>query len=234
MKQIEATATVGVRERSKQERRDRIIMAARELFSIQGYDETTLRQIAIKAGLGLATLFNYISNKRDLIYLVWNEKMDDLVDRSLASPRPWQTFPDKILSTTEMHYRLFAQDPMLSRILLSEVMLQAPGLHLSRYLEVRLRLIRGWETLIAEAQRSGEVASEQPAEFLARQLYFTFSSAARWWLTSPEPLWRAGQREFECLLLSQMRGLAPGSTTPASVPSPVSKLNGAGPRSNRL
>ena len=59
----------GVRERSKRERQDRIMMAARTMLAEQGYDATTLRQVAERAGLGLGTLFNYISDKRDLIYL---------------------------------------------------------------------------------------------------------------------------------------------------------------------
>ncbi len=48
---------IGVRERSKQERQDRIMMAARKLFAEQGYDATTLRQVAEQSGLGLGTLF---------------------------------------------------------------------------------------------------------------------------------------------------------------------------------
>ena len=42
----------GVRERSKQERQDRIMMAARKLFAEHGYDATTLRDVAEMAGPG--------------------------------------------------------------------------------------------------------------------------------------------------------------------------------------
>ncbi len=62
-------------------------MAARKLFAEQGYDATTLRQVAEDVGLGLGTLFNYISDKRDLIYLVFNQEVSVVTDVSLAAPR---------------------------------------------------------------------------------------------------------------------------------------------------
>lgn len=89
------TKKKGVRALLKQENKDKIVMAARQLFAEQGYEAATLRQIAAKAGLGLGTLFNYISDKRDLIYLIFNEEVDSLTDRALAAPRSWQPFSAK-------------------------------------------------------------------------------------------------------------------------------------------
>ncbi len=198
----------------RQERQDRITLAARELFAALGYDKATLRQIAANAGLGLGTLFNYISDKRDLIYLIFNEEMDSLTDRALAAPRPWQSFVEKILSISEPHYRLFSQDPVLSRILLSEVLLQTPGLHLERYRGIRKRLIGGLGQIVAEAQRSGEIRSSEEPELIARNIFFCISGALRWWLASPAAHdWRAGQREFERIVKLQFAGLAHGEQT---------------------
>ena len=83
------------------------MLAARNLFAEHGYDATTLRQVAQRADLGLGTLFNYISDKRDLIYLVFNQEVSAVTSASLAAPRPWQTFNEKILSMMEPNYRLF-------------------------------------------------------------------------------------------------------------------------------
>ncbi len=198
----------GVRARSKLERQDRIMLAARQLFAEQGYDATTLRQIASSAGLGLGTLFNYISDKRDLIYLIFNEEMDSVTEKALAAPRTWQSFDAKILSVTEPHYRLFAGEPVLARILLSEILLQSPGMHLERYQGIRGRLLCGLEEMVRAAQRSGEVGSAEGAEVIAQHIFFSFSGALRWWLASAEhPDWRTGQRDFERILRLQMEGL---------------------------
>ena len=199
----------GVRQKLKQERQERIIAAARELFAEKGFESATLKQIAGNAGLGIATLFNYVTDKRDLIYLIFNEEVEQLVEKALATPRNWQTFEAKILCITEPHYRLFAQDPVLSRILLSEVMLQTPGFHLGRFRRLRQRLIDGIEKLVAEAQESGEIDKKESADMIARHIFFSFSIAILWWVASPQPHWRDGQVEFQRILNLQMNGLRP-------------------------
>ena len=44
--------------------------AARELFLAKGFDNTTIREIALRAGVGLGTVFVYAKNKRDLLFLI--------------------------------------------------------------------------------------------------------------------------------------------------------------------
>ena len=200
---------IGVRERSKKERQDRIMLAARKLFAERGYDATTLREVAELAGLGLGTLFNYISDKRDLIYLVFNQEVSMVTDTSLAAPRSWQSFSEKILSMIEVYYRLFGSEPILSRILLSEVLQHTPGFHLAEYISTRDRFIRGMEEVVAGAQAAGEIGSAESAELIARHIFFSYSAALRWWLASSEyPEWRTGVREFAAILQLQAKGLA--------------------------
>ncbi len=198
----------GIREQSKRERQDRIMMAARNMFAECGYDATTLRQVAERAGLGLGTLFNYISDKRDLIYLVFNQEASIAADASLAAPRPWQSFTEKILSMIEPNYRLFGSEPVLSRILLSEVLQLTPGFHLAEHVSIRDRFIRGMEEVIREAQATGEVGSTETPELIARHIFFSYSAALRWWLAGSEnPDWRAGMRDLAVVLNLQVAGL---------------------------
>ena len=206
--------TTGVRARAKVERQDRIMMAARKLFAEQGYDGTTLRQIAEDAGLGLGTLFNYISDKRDLIYLVFNQDIRVVTDVTLAAPRSWQTYNEKILSTVEPFFRFFGGEPVLSRILLSEVLQHTPGFHLAEYMRNRDRYIKGLEEIVADAQSTGEMTSSASPELVARHIFFILSSALRWWLAASEnPDWRSGMRDFAQILKLQTSGL--GLQTPA-------------------
>ena len=223
----------GVRERSKRERQDRIMLAARKLFAERGYDGTTLRLVAEHAGLGLGTLFNYISDKRDLIYLVFNRDVSGVTDAALAAPRAWQSFSEKILSMTEHNYRLFGSEPVLSRILLSEVLQHTPGLHLAEYFSIRDRFIRGMEEVVREAQAAGEVGSRaNPAE-IARQIFFLHSAALRWWLAATEvPDWRVGMREFTDILAMLSAGLDLHPEANRSTVARVAKTNGSRARAN--
>ncbi len=185
------------------------MMAARKLFAEHGYDATTLREVAEVAGLGLGTLFNYINDKRDLIYLVFNQEVDMVTDICLAAPRPWQSFNEKVLGMIEPLYRLFGSEPILSRILLSEVLQHTPGFHLAAHIGIRDRFIRGMEEVIADAQASGEVSSAESPQLIARHIFFSYSAALRWWLGgSEQPELRAGMRDFAQILRLQTTGLS--------------------------
>jgi len=54
---------LGKRETAKIERRDRLYDAALALFREQGYEETTVDQIAHRAGVAKGTFFNYFPTK---------------------------------------------------------------------------------------------------------------------------------------------------------------------------
>ncbi|GAB3795183.1 TetR/AcrR family transcriptional regulator [Humibacter antri] len=47
--------------------RERLVVAAVELFSENGYDETTVAEIAERAGLTKSTFFRYFPDKRELL-----------------------------------------------------------------------------------------------------------------------------------------------------------------------
>ena len=176
-------------------------MAARKLFIELGYDASTLRKIAETAGLGSTTLFNHISDKRDLIYLIFEEEVLLTAERSQAAIRPWQTFTEKILTSTAFYFQMFSVEPVLSRILFSEVIQQAPSSLLERHLLVRNQLIAVSERSAREAQAAGELRPELDAKVIARAIQFAFTGASRWWITEPNPDWRSGQKYFEEILL---------------------------------
>lgn len=57
----------GLRERQKAERRQAISRAAIELFERQGFQNTTIEQIANQAGVSAPTVFKYFGNKQEII-----------------------------------------------------------------------------------------------------------------------------------------------------------------------
>ena len=204
---LAATKSPGLRERSKSERQQRILTAARQHFSQYGYDDATLRGIADSAGLGVGTIFNYVSHKRDLIFLIFNEEIDTLTAEAVATTRPWHGFRRNMLAIADPHYPLLAQDPVLGRILVSETVLETPGLHLDRYLQVRVRLLNDLEGMVAAAQDQGELRPDILPATIARNTFLAFTSALRWWVTQPNPDPAQGQRDYAEMLDLQLGGL---------------------------
>jgi AcrR family transcriptional regulator len=67
--------------------RDRLIEAAFELFASQGYDATTVDQIAAHAGVGRTTFFRNFASKEDVLFPHHEDVLRE-VDARLATATP--------------------------------------------------------------------------------------------------------------------------------------------------
>ena len=200
-------AKVSRREKKKLATRERIRAAASELFARRGYGAATMRQIAGRAHVGLGTLFNYAEDKRDLVFLIFNEELNATTDVALAAPRPRDSLPDQMIAVFRVHYRWLATQPALARILLQELTFYSSGKQAATFLSIRQRLIDGIEALIARGQRERKLRSDVPAAVLARHVFFVYSASLRWWIAAAKPDPERGVAELRRLLTLQFEGL---------------------------
>lgn len=70
--------------------RERLVAAALQLFSEQGYDETTVAEIAERAGLTKSTFFRHFPDKRDVLS-AGQEILSRLLVEGIASAPPQST-----------------------------------------------------------------------------------------------------------------------------------------------
>jgi AcrR family transcriptional regulator len=199
---------VGLREKRKLETRDRIRVAAADLFTRRGYGAATMRQIAKRAHVGLGTLFNYAEDKRDLVFLIFNEELNAITDVALAAPRPGQPLPDQLLAVFRVHYRWLAEKPALARILLQELTFYSSGKQAATFHAIRKRLIDGVESLVSTNQKNGKLRKDVPAAFIARHIFFVYSASLRWWIAAPKPDPNKGVADLRRLLKLQFEGLS--------------------------
>lgn len=198
---------LGLRERNKLQKRNRIRCAARELFSRHGYEAATLRQIARRAHVALGTLFNYAQDKRDLVFLIFNEELSAVLEEALHAAKSRGSLLDQLMAISELHYEYFSNDPALARILLQELVFYSEGKQAGAFQEIRERLIDGITDLVRGAQKKRHIRTREDAALIARSLFFQYSAAIRWWIASPRPELQDGLNDLRRLFQLQLDGL---------------------------
>lgn len=76
-----------LRERKRHRTRQALVDAAMDLFTRQGYDGTTIAQIAAAAEVGTRTFFSYFATKEDLLFPGGDARIQAVVD-AIATRRP--------------------------------------------------------------------------------------------------------------------------------------------------
>ncbi|MDR3509979.1 MAG: TetR/AcrR family transcriptional regulator [Caulobacteraceae bacterium] len=71
---------MGVRQVRKQATRERVLVAARELFEEVGYEEATVREIARRAGVSVGSVFTTFSGKAAILSQVMADRLEALFD----------------------------------------------------------------------------------------------------------------------------------------------------------
>jgi AcrR family transcriptional regulator len=81
-----------MREKKKAESRAKLIRSAQHLFSTKGYENTTLEEVADRAGLHVQTLYRHFANKQDLAMAGPAENVDRFRRAIRAVDRDVDTF----------------------------------------------------------------------------------------------------------------------------------------------
>jgi len=73
-----APAAAGARQTQKEATRSRVMEAARELFDTQGYQGTTIREIARHAGVSVGSVFTTFASKYEILSQVMEDRLEGL------------------------------------------------------------------------------------------------------------------------------------------------------------
>ena len=201
-------AAPGRRESNKLDKLNRIKAAARQLFVSRGFDDTTVREIATRAGVGLGTLFSYSLNKRDLLFLLGNDSLDEAAEKAGEGISPQARLIDNLRGIFGAHYACFASEPELSRLVLREMTFYDSGAQALRFREIRQQLLDHVAAALGMAVASGEIGPRADPGFDAWVLFAIYQVELRAWLAANAPDPEAGLQRLERALRVCIEGLA--------------------------
>lgn len=144
------------KKREKQERREMILKAAKEIFMLHGYKLATIEEIAAKAELSPATIYLYFKNKDELYVTLNLSALQFLFDRISNVYLKKSLSPlQKILEYKRVMYEYFRDDPLRLRVIF-HTQLEDTLLLIDKELLVKMnKLSQKTMTIIAETYKEG-------------------------------------------------------------------------------
>lgn len=164
------------REERKLATRQRLLDSARELFAEQGFEATTVEQIAARAGVAKGTFFNYFERKEAVLYNLHIAWAHEEIERLSAQPGPVLPRLENMLQ--EVVNRIYGAKPLARAFFQSAV---GGGKPTARFAEQIRRLVSALSEVFAEAKRRGEVDPRLSASAVARFAVETFYGVLMLW-----------------------------------------------------
>jgi AcrR family transcriptional regulator len=195
--------TLSLRERKKQQNRTRILEAARDLFQSQGFDDTSVEQIAEMAEVSRGTFFNYFSTKDALLGAIADQELTWLqhrVETDLASVPSAVT---KIRRTM----RMFVDDTLSFLQVTRYVFLDALQ-HPAGEDATSIWLGEILSKLVVEAQSSGEIRADLDPVQISHAITGAYMAAFFGWIATASPPTPAAMPMVENIVDMLFEGIA--------------------------
>ena len=176
------TEELGLRARKKAERRRTIEDAAMALFRANGFDPTTIDDIANRADIAPRTFFYYFSTKEDVVLADYADRLRQIIEvleQRTSSDSPWEALRAAFVTVAD-DYEARRED-LIARF---TIMARTPSVYARS-----LHLQAGWEDSLAEILNDRMSGSADSDLLASAALACMRSSLRRWILTDQqEPL----------------------------------------------
>jgi len=185
---VTTTRPVGRRAQNKAAIRKRIVTAALSLFQTKGFDSTTTKAIARKAGIAEGTVFNYFHTKEDIALYFFEQEVDHAMATVRENPRLRKApLEEKLFALVHSQLEFLApHERFIGAAFIHALRPASPlGMFSHRAQELRHRYVGFVQELF---QESLPKQRNNPITFLAPEVFwFYYLGALLYWLHDSSP-----------------------------------------------
>jgi AcrR family transcriptional regulator len=194
------------RQEQKDETREKVRVAALELFSDVGFDETTTKAVADRAGVATGTVFVHARDKVDLLCLVMHHELTEVVETAWATLPTKAPLLDQLLHVFRAVFIAYSKRPKLAPAFIKNLIgADGPnGLAVSANTFDFLGRIAG---LVIQAQARGEIAKDVPPMLFAQNVFALYFLSLWSWVSGMTTVEMVIDPHLKSALELFMRGL---------------------------
>lgn len=203
------------REQQKEETRKLILEAARSLFQVKGFQDTTVRAIASEAGVGLGTIFTHFRDKEALLVASVVGELEAFDRRSRLGMPEGGGVKEKLLHLGREGLKDWDHRPPFVREVLRQRYFD-PRTEMRKLRELDRGALETVVVLLREGQEKGEVRGEVDVDLVARAIFSFYLTLVLDWLGDGEsdgPGGEVGAAELGRFLDHLFQGIGAGAGT---------------------
>lgn len=141
-----------------EQKKSDILQISTKLFAEQGYEATTMANIAKLANVSFGSISTYFINKENLLYMCVEEPMEKFLSSILNFEVNPINFREELEHMTNMHFRLF-QEYRIYLLLLVQMIAQNEKYYKSYLIahEAAVQLTKKLEQLVVNGQKVNQL-----------------------------------------------------------------------------
>ena len=173
----------GKRAKEHDAKRSRILRAAIQAFSRDGYHQTRISDIAKAANVADGTVYLYFDSKKELLSRIFEERMSGSLERGREELERIDGAVAKLRRIVELHLEDLGENPELATVFQIELR------HSTGFMELYSRgHLRDYFQLISEileqGQKEGSIRSDFDTWFATKCIFGVLDEAATNWILS--------------------------------------------------
>jgi len=176
--------------------KDKIIRAAIEVFSENGYHRASMDEIALRAQVAKGTLYYNFPGKSELFKTIVKQGFEDIMQRTqadLCAPLP---IKEQILRIIRHHLDFFLESRHFSHIVFNELSNGIEQDVLDELKQLRREHLRFLASILEEGQCEGNLIRDVDANLAAASIVGTLESTCNYYLSHPDEYSRDDLEHF--------------------------------------
>ncbi|MBU0986184.1 MAG: TetR/AcrR family transcriptional regulator [Proteobacteria bacterium] len=198
---------IGIRETKKKKTRQAIVDAAVQLFSEKGFENTSVSELARKAGVGKSTIYGYFQTKSEIFLAFCEDEIDFAFANLFEKNDPEAPLIDQLLTLFMGQFRYVTQNYDFGRILLRE-MVFPKELTLEKSNHLSEQYLSALSKILNRAIRRGELRDDLELLFISGHFYAFYLLVLSVWYERRIQSEQEIEEALRKLLRQAMEGLA--------------------------
>jgi AcrR family transcriptional regulator len=160
--------------------RETILRASTALFAERGFDATTMREVAERAGMPLSAFYYYYSSKHDVLVAIMDSVLARLDEGCVAAMARAEGPAERLAAMVAAHVRVHLLDPEATRVADAELRPLDAETHAD--IVARRDAYEGrFRRILEEGRRTGDFAPDLPVAVASMSILMMSTGVLAWW-----------------------------------------------------